>query len=157
MENYLDVSDTLSPGAGNAFITINGQNRVMFETQNLKAQLDQAVSERGVLGNKMTQHKRGRLTGTGSCTMYFMNSEMLNAAIGYMTTGKHVPITIQGYNEDAQSTIGRQEVILYNVIFKTIPVLMLDDSSDDPITFDSDFTFDRVTPISSFVKPENYR
>lgn len=157
MDNYLNLNDTQSPREGKAFITIGGQNREMFEIQNLKAQLEQNIITKTPLGSRMAKHKRGTVEGTGSCTMYFMNSEMLNATVEYLNSGIHVPITIQGYNLDVQSSIGMQEVLLSNVIFKTIPVISLDDGSDDPITFDSDFTFDKVVPLNSFVKPTNYQ
>lgn len=156
-DNYTELKDTQSPQEGKAVVTIGGRNRELFELSNMRAQLDQTVIGKRMMGNKMIQHKRGGVEGTGSATLYFMNSEMLNATIAYLSSGKHEPITVQGYNEDAQSSIGRQEVVLYNVIFKTIPVFAVDDSSDDPITFDSDFTFDKVVPLSSFATPSNYR
>lgn len=60
-------------------------------------------------------------------------------------------------NEDAQSTIGAQEVQLLNVILNTIPVATIDDQSDDPITIDTDFSFDDIDVLSYFNLPENYR
>jgi len=64
---------------------------------------------------------------------------------------------VQVKNEDPQSTIGKQEVVLSNVILATIPAAILDDQSDDPITFDTDFTFDDIEILESFKLPENYR
>ena len=110
-----------------------------------------------MLGHRMTQHKVVGATGTGSMTMYFMNSEMLNQAIQYLRTGNYRGLKIQVKNEDPQSTIGKQEVVLLNVILATIPVATLDDQSDDPITFDTDFTFDDIEVLESFNLPENYR
>lgn len=156
-DNYVLLNDTQSPKTGKAFITIDGQNREMFEVSSLRAQLNQNTIGRYMLGNKMMQHKRGGVEGTGSATLYFMNSEQLKATLDYINSGKHAPITVQGYNEDPQSSIGRQEVVLYNVIFQTLLVFAVDDQSDDPITFDSDFTFDKVVPLSEFQKPANYR
>ena len=56
-------------------------------------------------------------------------------------------------NSDPQSTVGEQEVTLNNVIFNTIPVATLEES-DDPITYDSDFTFDSISNSKSFHLPE---
>lgn len=155
-DNYLDLADTQSPREGKAFITVNGQNREMFEVSSLKAQLDITVTGKNTLGRKMMQHKRGGIEGTGSATLYFASSQMLKETIAYINSGKHVPITVQAWNEDEQSSIGKQEVLLTNVIFKTIPLVNLDDGSDDPITIDSDFTFDDVQLLSSFVTPTNF-
>ena len=89
-------------------------------------------------------------------TMYFMNSQQLNSFIEYMRTGRWKPLKLQTWNEDPQSTVGRQEVVMSNVILATIPVTAMEES-DDPITFDSDFTFDGVENLSSFQLPANYR
>ena len=156
-ENYTRLSDTLSAKEGKAYITIDGQNRELFEISALTAQIDLSVQERRMLGHRMTQHKVVGATGTGSMTMYFMNSEMLNQAIQYLRTGNYKGLKIQAKNEDPQSTVGKQEVVLLNVILATIPVTTLDDQSDDPITFDTDFTFDDIEVLEGFNLPENYR
>lgn len=156
-ENYTRLSDTLSAKEGKAYITIDGQNRELFEISALTAQIDLSVQERRILGHRMTQHKVVGATGTGSMTMYFMNSQMLNQAIQYLRTGNYKGLKIQAKNEDPQSTVGKQEVVLLNVILATIPVTTLDDQSDDPITFDTDFTFDDIEVLEGFKLPENYR
>jgi len=156
-ENYTRLADTISSHEGKAYITIDGQNRELFEVSSLSAQIDLIVQERRMLGHRMTQHKVVGATGTGSMTIYFMNSEMLNQAIQYLRTGNYKGLKVQVKNEDPQSTIGKQEVVLSNVILATIPVATLDDQSDDPITFDTDFTFDDIELLESFKLPENYR
>ena len=156
-DNYTRLPDTLSAKEGKAYITIDGQNRELFEISALTAQIDLTVQERRMLGHRMTQHKVVGATGTGSMTIYFMNSEMLNQAIQYLRTGNYRGLKVQVRNEDPQSTIGKQEVVLLNVILATIPVATLDDQSDDPITFDADFTFDDIEVLEGFKLPENYR
>ena len=155
--NYVRLSDTISSKEGKAYITIDGQNRELFEISALTAQIELNVQERRMLGHRMTQHKVVGATGTGSMTMYFMSSQMLNHAIKYLRTGNYKGLKIQVKNEAPHSTVGRQEVVLLNVILATIPVATLDDQSDDPITFDTDFTFDDIENLQSFRLPENYR
>lgn len=156
-ENYTRVADTISAKEGAAYITIDGVNRQLFELSALNAQIDLNVLERNMLGHRMTQHKVTGATGTGSMTMYFMNSEMLKVALSYVKDGKFPPISLQVKNADVQSTVGKQEVIMRNVIPTTIPVANLDDQSDDPITFDTDFTFDDIDGLNYFDLPSNYR
>lgn len=157
MDTYTKLSDTLSGKEGSAYITINGQNRPMFEISKLEANLEFTIQDKELLGHRMKQHKIVGGEGTGSMTMYFMNSDMLNMAVKYIKSGDFTGFTVQVKNEDAQSTVGKQEVALYNVIPKKIPLAHLDDSSDDPITVDTDFTFDDVSPLSTFNLPENYQ
>lgn len=156
-ENYTRLADTLSAKEGKAYITIDGQNRELFEISALNAQIDLIVQERRMLGHRMTQHKVVGATGTGSLTMYFMNSDVLNQAIQYLRTGNYRGLKLQVKNEDPQSTVGKQEVVLLNVILASVPAAILDDQSDDPITFDTDFTFDDIENLESFRLPENYR
>lgn len=157
MSNYVRLADTISSKEGKAFITIEGSNRELFEISNLKAQLDLIIQSRRMLGHRMTQHKVVGAEGTGSMTMYFMNSDMLRLAIKYIKKGSYGGLKLQVKNYDEQSTIGTQEVVLLNVLLKTIPVAVLDDQSDDPITIDTDFTFDDLEGLSYFDLPENYR
>lgn len=151
------ITDTISSKEGKAFITINGQNRELFEISSIKAQLDMSVQARPMLGHRMTQHKVVGAEGTGSMTMYFMNSDMLKLAINYIKNGTLADIKLQIRNEDSQSTVGKQEIVLLGVILNTIPVTNLDDSSDDPITIDTDFTFDDIEGLNFFNLPSNYR
>lgn len=156
-DNYTRLTDTISSKEGKAYITINGSNRELFEISSLTAQLELNVQSRRMLGHRMTQHKVTGAEGTGSMTMYFMNSDMLKLALAYLKNGSYGGIKLQIKNEDEQSTIGTQEIVLLNVILNTIPVATLDDQSDDPITIDTDFTFDDIEGLSYFDLPENYR
>lgn len=156
-DNYARLADTISSKEGKAYITINGSNRELFEISSLKAQLDLTVQSRRMLGHRMTQHKVVGAEGTGSMTMYFMNSDMLRLAIDYIKNGSYGGLKLRVINEDSQSTIGKQEIALLNVLLKTIPITIIDDQSDDPITIDTDFTFDSIDDLSYFDLPENYR
>lgn len=156
-DKYVKLNDTISSKEGKAFITIDGQNRELFEISSIKAQLDLVVQSKAMLGHRMTQHKVVGAEGTGSMTMYFMNSDMLKMAISYIKEGRLPDLKLQIKNEDAQSTVGKQDIILLGVLLNTIPVSNLDDSSDDPITVETDFTFDDIEGLSFFDLPSNYR
>ena len=155
--NYTRLADTISSKEGKAYITINGSNRELFEIVSLKAQLDLNVQSKRMMGHIMNQHKVTGAEGKGSMTMYFMNSDMLRLALEYIKNGKYGGLKLQVKNEDEQSTVGSQEVLLTNVLLKTIPVASLDSDSDDPLTIDTDFTFDNIEGLNFFDLPENYR
>lgn len=156
-DNPRELRDTISSKEGTAFITINGSTREMFDISSITAQLEYTVQSRRMLGSRMMQHKIVGAEGTGSMTMYFMNSDMLRMAQAYIKDGSYGGISIKIKNFDSQSTVGTQEVILRNVLLNTIPVATLDDQSDDPITVDTDFTFDSIDGLSYFDLPANYR
>ncbi|MFA9462914.1 MAG: phage tail tube protein [Velocimicrobium sp.] len=156
-DKFIQLADTISSHEGKAYITRDGVNRELFEVSSLSSQIDLVVASKRMLGNRMTQHKVVGAEGTGSLTMYFMNSDALNQTIHYLSTGRYNGINLQVWNEDSQSTVGKQEVLLTNVILNSIPAAILDDGSDDPITFDTDFTFDGIENLESFALPEIYR
>ena len=145
-DKHVRLEDTISSKEGKAFITVDGQNRELFEISSISAKLDLIIQSKAMLGHRMTQHKVVGAEGTGSMTMYFMNSEMLRMAIEYIKNGKMPEIKLQIKNEDNQSTV-----------LNSIPVASIDDSSDDPITVDTDFTFDDIEGLSYFDLPSNYR
>lgn len=157
MESVSKLSDTISSREGKAYITISGSNREAFDLSKLTAELELSVTDKQLLGHRMKQHKVTGCEGTGSATFYFMNSEQLNAAIAYVNSGSFTGFTLLVMNDDAGSTVGRQEVALYNVIPKKFPLAYLDDSSDDPLTYDTDITFDRMALLGSFNTPGVYQ
>ena len=57
--------------------------------------------------------------------------------------------------DDEQSTVDSQEIAYYGVIPTKLPGSILDDSSDDGMTFDTDFTYDNFEVLSSFGTPAN--
>ena len=150
---YTRLADTISAQEGKAFITIDGVTRELFEVSSIKAQLDMVVQERRMLGSRMTQHKVTGVTGSGSATLYFMNSEQLKQTISYIENGTRGNISLLITNSDPQSSVGEQTVKLSNVIFNSVPVTTLEES-DDPVTFDSDFTFDNIEVEKEFVLPD---
>ena len=156
-DNYTRIDDTINSREGKAYITVDGENRELFETSKVEANIDLTVISTRMFGNRMTQHKVVGAEGTGSASLYFMNSQQLKNTIDYINGGKCKNMKLQVRNEDPKSSIGAQEVVLENVIFKKIPVFVLDDGSDDPVAIDSDFTFDGIIGLEYFKLPENYR
>lgn len=149
-------TDTVSGHEGKGFITINGKNREAFELSKFSAEVELTVSEKRMLGHRFTQHKVTGAKGTGSMTMFHMNSEMLNYARKYLKTGGFTGFTMLVIQDDEGSTVGSQEVAYYGVIPAKLPGSYLDDSSDDGQTFDTDFTYDNFEVLKSFDNPANF-
>lgn len=148
-------NDTVNGHEGEAYLTINGSNRKAFELSKFTAEVELTVSEKRMLGHRLSQHKVTGSKGSGSMTMYHMNSEMINYAKEYLKDGTFTGFTMLVIQDDPQSTVGRQEIAYYGVIPAKLPGSYLDDSSDDALTFDTDFTFDNYEVLSSFSAPAN--
>lgn len=155
--NYTRLSDTISSKEGKAYITIDGKNRELFEISQLTASLKLKIQSRQMLGHRMVQHKVIGAEGSGKMKMYFMNSQLLQLAKNYIQEGGISNIKLHVINEDGQSTVGRQEVMLLHVMLNTIPITTLDDDSDDPVTIETDFTFDDIEVLEKFHEPDNYQ
>lgn len=156
-ENFTRLSDTLSTNEGTAYITINGQNRQLFEVVKIEANIEKTVLEKRMLGNKITQHKVIGAKITGSATLALMNGDLLKATLNYLKTGVYPNIKLQLKNLDPSSTVGAREVILTGVIFNNDLLSLLDSDSEDMATFDTDFTADGIEVLSDFILPQNYR
>jgi hypothetical protein len=156
-ENFTRLADTLSTNEGTAYITINGQNRQLFEVVKIEANIEKTILEKRMLGNKITQHKVIGAKITGSATLALMNGDLLKATLNYLKTGVYPNIKLQLKNLDPSSTVGAREVVLTGVIFNNDLLSLLDSDSEDMATFDTDFTADGIEVLSDFKLPQNYR
>lgn len=157
MSNYTKISDLVTGTEGSAYITVNGSNRYFFELQKPDANIEFTVISKKLMGHRMKQHKVVGAEGKGTMTIYNVSPAALEVYNEFIKNGKVPPISIQTTNEDKASTIGRRVVVMRSVILAKVPVASLDDTSEDLSTTDTDFTFDDVDNLESYVLPENMR
>lgn len=156
-QNHTKLADLVTGSEGSAYITVDGQNRYFFELSKIEANIEFTVIAKKLLGHRMKQHKVVGAEGKGSVTMYNVSPASLAIYQKYVKEGKTPQISIQTTNEDAGSTVGRRTVVMRNCILAKVPVAYLEDGSEDLNTVDSDFTFDDVDELESYVLPENMR
>jgi len=154
---YTKMTDLVTGSEGSAFITVDGQNRYFFEMSKIDASIEFTVIAKRLLGHRMKQHKVVGAEGKGSMTLYNVSPAALAVYQQYIKNGDTPQISIQVTNEDPSSTIGRRTVVMRNIILAKVPVAYLDDSSEDLNTTDTDFTFDDLDDLESYVLPENMR
>ena len=155
--NYTKISDLVTGSEGSAFITVDGQNRYFFELSKIEANIEFTVIAKKLLGHRMKQHKTVGAEGKASTTMYNVSPAALAIYQEYIKTGKTPQISIQTTNEETSSTVGKRTVVMRNCILAKAPVAYLEDGSEDLNTVDTDFTFDDVDELESYVLPENMR
>ena len=155
--NYTKISDLVTGSEGSAYITTDGQNRYFFELSKIEANIEFTVIAKKLLGHRMKQHKVVGAEGKGTVTMYNVSPAALAIYQQYIKEAKTPQISIQTTNEDTGSTIGRRTVVMRNCILAKVPVAYLEDGSEELNTTDSDFTFDDVDELESYVLPENMR
>lgn len=155
--NYTKIADLVTGSEGSAFITVDGQNRYFFELSKIEANIEFTVIAKKLLGHRMKQHKVAGAEGKGSITMYNVSPAALAVYQQYIKNGDTPQISIQTTNEDPASTIGKRTVVMRNCILAKVPVAYLEDGSEDLNTTDTDFTFDDLDDLESYVLPENMR
>lgn len=156
-QNYTKLTDLITGNEGSAYITMDGTNRYFFELSKIDASIEFTVLAKRLMGHRMKQHKVIGAEGKGSMTLYNVSPAALETYNRYIKSGKTPVISIQVTNEDAASTIGRRTVVMRNIVLAKVPVVKLDDSSEELDTTETDFTFDDVDNLESYVLPENLR
>ena len=156
-QNYTKLTDLVTGNEGSAYITMDGQNRYFFELSAIDASIEFTVLAKKLMGHRMKQHKVIGAEGKGSMTLYIVSPAALEIYNQYIKSGKTPSISIQVSNEDEASTIGKRTVVMRNVILAKVPVAKLDDSSEELDTTETDFTFDDLDDLESYVFPENMR
>lgn len=157
MGNYTKITDLVTGCEGSAFITTDGQNRYFFEMSKIDASIEFTVIAKKLLGHRMKQHKVVGAEGKGTITLYNVSPAALVVYQQYIKEGKVPQISIQITNEDPSSTIGKRTVVMRNCILAKAPVVYLEDGSEELNTVDTDFTFDDLDDLESYVLPENMR
>lgn len=156
MGDFLDLAQIPLCTEGAGFITINGQNRKLFDLSKLETNIDLKVWEKRPLGSRMTQSRVTGGAGTGNLSIYNMTSDFFDAFEKYKKTGLFPAITIQAYNDDPATDIGRSEFIFTKVVLKKIPIIHIEENKDETDPVDIDFNFGDVEPIEKFRKPTDY-
>ena len=156
MADYTRLTDTVNCQEGRAYMTKNGQNRKLFDLSKLTADVEIKTKTKQMLGHRVEQTKPTGMKITGSLTVYLMTSDFIDYARKYKETGVLDPITIQTVMEDPQSTVGRSEILLKDVVLSKAALVNIDDSTDDAATFDTDFTAGEFEILSRFGEPESY-
>lgn len=151
---FLRARDAISGQEGRAYATINGNVEEMFYVKTLEATVEKQKSEMKALGRRGTQHKATGWNGTGSMTIYYVTTRFRQLMLDYIKTGKDVYFDIQIVNEDPTSSIGRQTVVLKNVNLDNVIMAKVDTESEF-LEEETNFTFDDVDILESFVAPTN--
>lgn len=149
---FLRAGDTISGQEGRAYATINNQVEEMFYIKTLEGKIEKNKTDVKTLGRRGTQHKANGFNGTGSMTIYYVTSLFRQLMLDYIKTGKDTYFDITIVNEDNNSSIGKQTVVLKNVNLDSVIIAKLDTESE-VLDEDADFTFDDVDVLDSFVAP----
>lgn len=149
---FLNAHDTISGAEARAFATIDGNNEEMFYLKKLKATVKKEKTPVPVLGKRAVQQKAAGWEGTGECTIYYVTPLFRKMMLDYIKTGKDAYFDITLVNEDPNSSIGKQTVILKNVNLNET-VMALIDVEAKTLEEEVSFTFSDIDMPDKFNAP----
>lgn len=127
---FLLEKDALNGKSGSAFITVDSQNKELFQMKKFNSDAEFQESDFKVVGTTLVQKKTTGVTLSGTMTIYYGSPIFVKLLNDYLKTGKLPYFTLQITNEDPSTSVGKQIVALYNCKLSKVPVAMLDADSD---------------------------
>lgn len=137
-DGYLLAQDSLRGTAGKAFMVVDGENVELFGLKKFESNAELQNSDFKVVGALVTQNKITGVKYSGTATVYYGTPAFLKILNEYKRTGRFPAINFQVENDDPSSSLGAQTVAIYGVMLTKIPLVLLDDSSDN---LQSEITF----------------
>ena len=145
------AKDALSAKMAECYVTIEGNRYKMMNAINIEATLEKTKQEVPILGRMNKGHKATGTNGTGSASFHYNTSMFRKLMKRYQDTEEDFYFDMQITNEDATSAAGRQTIILKDCNFDSVTVVKFDAGSEDSLTEELDFTFEK------FEMPEEFK
>lgn len=149
MNKFSHGGEAVSGKEGKVFVIIDGVIHDFAMCKDINFDLDKSKTELKVIGKRFTMHKTGGVTGTGSMTIYDCIPQLRALAVKYITTGVDVYFRIVTVNDDPTSSSGKQ-TMSYNYVNLDSTVMSQLNSDTDALETSVDFTYEDVTPVTSF-------
>ena len=137
-DGYLLAQDSLRGTAGKAFMVVDGENVELFGLKKFESNAELQSSDFKVVGALVTQNKITGVKYSVTATVYYGTPAFLKILNEYKRTGRFPAINFQVENDDPSSSLGAQTIAIYGVMLTKIPLVLLDDSSDN---LQSEITF----------------
>lgn len=142
-------SDVLSAKKAECLITI-GERRYNFAQMiELEAPIEKNKVEVPILGKTMTAHKTVGLSGSFSGTLHYNQSVLRQLLLDYKNTGIDMYFDIQITNEDPETKLGRQTIILKDCNLDGITLAKFD-ADGEYLDEDIEGTFEDFSMPESF-------
>ena len=131
--------------------TVVEEKHKIAECKSIVAKVTKNKSEFKALGEPATQHKTNGWTGTGTLTVYYASTEYAWVMYNYHEYHMDMDFSLQIVNEDATSSLGRQDITLTGVNLDEVEIAKLDVDAEF-LEQTMNFTFTGFTINGSFNK-----
>lgn len=144
-------SDVISAKKAECLITIDNRRYNFGQMIDLEATIDKDKVEVPILGKAMKSHKTVGMSGAFSGTMHYNQSVLRQVVLDYKNTGKDTYFEIQMTNEDPETGLGRQTIILKECNLDGITLGKFD-ADGEYLDEDIDGTFEDFSMPESFAE-----
>lgn len=130
MKQYLLERDAINGKEGSGFATINGEVVEIFRFRNfsLQSQFDEADFK--VVGTRKKQKKTTGIQLNWNATVYMGMNEWADIVNTYLKNGQCVYFTLQITNDDPNTTIGSQTILIKQCKLVSADIIKLDADAD---------------------------
>lgn len=104
--------DVISAKLASAFVTIDGNQYLLFQAKSLTATIEKEKEQVGILGRLMKGNKSVSAKGSGTMTIYKNTSIFDDLTQKFVNDGVDTYFDMQITNEDPTSNAGRRTIIL---------------------------------------------
>lgn len=149
MSETMRAQDAISASLADCYVTIDGSRYHFMQAIKLEAKIEKNKTEVPILGKTGKGNKSTSWKGTGSATFHYNTSVFRDLLHRYKETGEDVYFDIQVTNEDPNSSVGRQTVILQDCNING-GILAKFDAGAEYLDEDLDFTFENFELAEKF-------
>lgn len=149
MSKIFRAADVLSGQEAKATMQTGTEIFELFYAKNIEAILNKRKTPVRALGTRGEQQKTAGWNGTGTMTLYYVQSLFRQQALLYHTTGVDLYFNLIIENEDPTSAAGKQTIVLIDCNFDSI-VLAKFNTEEDKLEEDAPFTFSDFLIVDSF-------
>lgn len=150
---FFNVQDAVGGKQAKAFATIEGRVEELFYGRTLEATIEKNKTDVPILGKTRTPQRAAGWSGSGTLNVYYVTSVFRELMLRYVKTGRDFYFDLTVVNEDPQSSVGKQTIVLKNCNLDSIVIAQFDATTDDMLNEDMPFTFDDVDILDQFGQP----
>jgi hypothetical protein len=145
----MNAMDTVSARLADCYVTIDGERYNFMQAISLEAKAVKKKVSVPILGRLTGGNKAAGMTLSGKARFH-RNTSIFNKVMQrYKDKGEDIYFDIQVVNEDPTSSVGRQEIMLYDCNIDSA-VLTSFDAEGQYLTDELEFTFEDWDMTSSF-------
>ena len=145
----MEAGTLISGQEGRAYCKVGGRNQELMYLKDVTASIQKRKTAVRTLGKRGEQYKSAGFSGSGTMRVYYVSSFFREQAIAYMKSGIDTYFDLVVINDDPQSGLGSQTVVLKNCNLNKVTLATLDVGADF-LDEELSFTFEDAERLDKF-------